>query len=59
MSVVGGSRGEQKSRKHQEGLYSKMELSLYRMFSNTVEFKTYLHMACDAESGLIFKNSWT
>ena len=47
--VVGESIDEWESRKFNEGLDS---LSLYRTFCKALEFKAYLHGACDAGSSL-------
>ena len=49
-SVVGESIDERESRKLKKGL-----LSVYRTFCKAVEFKTYLHGACDAGTRLMFK----
>ena len=38
-----------------EGLNSKVKLSLYRTFSKKVGFKKYLHGVSDAGSRLLFK----
>ena len=46
---------EQESRKFEEGLNSKVKLSLYRTFCKAVEFKVYLHGVCDTGSRLVFK----
>ena len=55
LSVVGESIDEQECRKFKEGLESKVKLSLYRTFCKAVEFKVYLHGACDAGPRLMFK----
>ena len=53
--VVGENIDEQESRKFKEGLDSKVKLSLCRAFCKTVEYKVYLHGACDAGSRLMLK----
>ena len=40
---------------YDEGLNSKVKLSLYRTFSKNVGFKKYLHGVSDAGSRLLFK----
>ena len=56
LSFVGESIDDQESRKFKEELdSSKVKLSLYRTFCKAVEFKAYLHGACDAGSRLMFK----
>ena len=55
LSVVGESIDERESRKFRERLESKVKLFLYRTFCKAVEFKAYLHGACDAGSRLMFK----
>ena len=52
LSIVGESINEPESRKFKEGLDSRIKLSLYRTFCKAVEFKAYLHGACDAGSSL-------
>ena len=36
----------------EEGLNTKVELDIYKRFGKSVEFKKYLHGACDAGSRL-------
>ena len=40
---------------YEDGLSSKVELSLYKTFNKEVGFKKYLHGASDAGSRLLFK----
>ena len=40
---------------YEEGLSSKVKLSLYKTFSKKVGFKKYLHSVSDAGSRLLFK----
>ena len=54
LSVVGESIDERESRKL-EGLDGKVKLSLYRTFCKAIEFKAYLHGACDAGPRLMLK----
>ena len=44
-----------RSKKHVEGLNSKVKLQLYKSFGKEVDFKTYLHRVSDAETRLLFK----
>ena len=53
-SIVEDSINERDIRNFEEGLNSKVKLSLYKTFNNLVEFK-YLHGAGDAGSRLMFK----
>ena len=59
MGVVGElgcSRGRLESSKFEEGLNSKVKLSLYIMtFGKVVEFKKYLRGVGDAGTRLLFK----
>ena len=48
LSVVGESIDWWESRKFKGGLDSKLKLLLYKIFCKAVEFKVYLHGACDA-----------
>ena len=52
LSIVGEER---ETRKFEEGLNSKVKLSLYKTFNKVVEFKEYLHGVSDAASRLMFK----
>ena len=40
---------------YDEGLNSKVKISLYRTFSKKIGFKNYLHGVSDAGSRLLFK----
>ena len=46
---------ERESGKFEEGLNSKVKLSLYRTFGEIVEFKKYLRGVGDAGTRLLFK----
>jgi hypothetical protein len=55
LSIVGESIDERECRLFEEGLNSKVKLSLYRTFNKVIDFKKYLHGVCDAGSRLMFK----
>ena len=55
LSIVGDCINDSKTRKFEEGLNSKVKLSLYKTFNKVVEFKEYLHGVSDAASRLMFK----
>ena len=55
MGVAGEGIDERESSKFEEGLNSKVKLSLYRTFGKVVEFKKYLHGVGDAGTRLLFK----
>ena len=43
------------SRRFEEGLNTKVKLDIYKWFGKSVEFRKYLHGACDEGSRLLFK----
>ena len=53
--VAGEGIDERESGKFEEGLHSKVKLSLYRTFGKIVEFKKYLRGVGDAGTRLLFK----
>ena len=53
--VAGEGIDERESSKFEEGLNSKVKLSLYRTFGKIVEFKKYLRGVGDAGTRLLFK----
>ena len=55
LACVDESVYEEEDRKFEEGLNSKVKLSLYKTFGKKVEFKKYLHGLSDAGSRLLFK----
>ena len=55
MGVAGEGIDERESSKFEEGLNSKVKLSLYRTFGKIVEFKKYLRGVSDAGTRLLFK----
>ena len=55
LSIVGDCVTDRENRKFEEGLNSKVKLSLYKTFNKVVEFKEYLHGVSDAASRLMFK----
>ena len=55
MGVAGEGIDERESSKFEEGLNSKVKLSLYRTFGKVVEFKKYLRGVGDAGTRLLFK----
>ena len=55
MGVAGEGIDERESGKFEEGLDSKVKLSLYRTFGKIVEFKKYLRGVGDAGTRLLFK----
>ena len=55
LACVDESVCERENRKFEEGLNSKVKLSLYKTFGKEVEFKKYLHGLSDAGSRLLFK----
>ena len=63
LGVAGEVIDERESSKFEEGLNSKVKLSLYRTFGKIVEFKKYLRGVGDAGTRLLFKiqvrNAWT
>ena len=55
LGVAGEGIDERESGKFEEGLNSKVKLSLYRTFGKIVEFKKYLRGVGDAGTRLLFK----
>ena len=55
MASVEECISERECKLYDEGLNSKVKLSLYRTFSKNVGFKKYLHGVSDAGSRLLFK----
>ena len=55
-SIVGVCIEERETRKFEDGLNSKVKLSLYKTFNKVVEFKEYLHGVSDAVSRLMFRS---
>ena len=55
LSIVGDCIEERETRKFEDGLNSKVKLSLYKTFNKVVEFKEHLHGVSDAASRLLFK----
>ena len=55
MGVAGEGIDERESGKFEEGLNSKVKLSLYRTFGKIVEFKKYLRGVGDAGTRLLLK----
>ena len=55
LGVAGEGINERESGKFEEGLNSKVKLSLYRTFGKIVEFKKYLRGVGDAGTRLLFK----
>ena len=53
--VAGEGMDERECSKFEEGLNSKVKLSLYRTLGKVVEFKKYLHGFGDAGTRLLFK----
>ena len=53
LAIVGDSIDQKECQKFEEGLDSKVNLTLYKTFGKVVEFKKYLHG--DAGSRLLFK----
>ena len=51
MGVAGEGIDKRECSKFEEGLNSKVKLSLYRTFGKVVEFKTYLRGVSDAGTG--------
>ena len=49
------SISERESKTLEEGLNTKVKLTLYKTFGTTIEFKKYLHGVADAGSRLLFK----
>ena len=43
------------SKRFEEGLNTKVKLTLYKTFGKAIEFKKYLHGVADAGSRLLFK----
>ena len=56
LGVAGEGIDERESGKFEEGLNSKVKLSLYRTFGKIVEFKKYLRGVGDAGTRLLFKS---
>ena len=54
LGVAGEGIDERESGKFEEGLNSKVKLSLYRTFGKIVEFKKYLRGVGDAGTRLLF-----
>ena len=44
-----------RGKRFEEGLNTKVKLTLYKTFGKTIEFKKYLHGVADAGSRLLFK----
>lgn len=55
LALIEESICEREGMKFEEGLNSKVKLTLYRSFGRKVEFKRYLHGVMDAGSRLLFK----
>ena len=55
LGVAGEGIDERESGKFEEGINSKVKLSLYRTFGKIVEFKKYLRGVGDAGTRLLFK----
>ena len=55
LGVAGEGIDERESSKFEEGLNSKVKLSLYRTFGKVVEFKKYLRGVGDAGTRLLLK----
>ena len=55
LGVAGEGIDERESGKFEEGLNSKVKLSLYRTFGKIVEFKKYIRGVGDAGTRLLFK----
>ena len=53
LGVAGEGIDERESRKFEEGLNSKVKLSLYRTFGKVVDFKKYLRGVSDAGTRLL------
>ena len=54
-ALAGESISEWESKRFEEGLNTKVKLTLYKTFGKAIEFKKYLHGAADAGSRLLFK----
>ena len=53
--MAGESISERESKRFEEGLNTKVKLTLYKTFGKAIEFKKYLHGVADAGSRLLFK----
>ena len=54
-ALAGESISERESKRFEEGLNTKVKLTLYKTFGKAIEFKKYLHGVADAGSRLLFK----
>ena len=55
LALAGESISERESKRFEEGLNTKVKLTLYKTFGKAIEFKKYLHGVADAGSRLLFK----
>ena len=54
LALAGESISERESKRFEEGLNTKVKLTLYKTFGKAIEFKKYLHGVADAGSRLLF-----
>ena len=52
LALAGESISERESKRFEEGLNTKVKLTLYKFFGKAIEFKKYLHGVADAGSRL-------
>ena len=52
-ALAGESISERESKRFEEGLNTKVKLTLYKTFGKAIEFKKYLHGVADAGSRLL------
>ena len=55
LALAGESISEREIKRFEEGLNTKVKLTLYKTFGKAIEFKKYLHGVADAGSRLLFK----
>ena len=55
LALARESISERESKRFEEGLHTKVKLTLYKTFGKAIEFKKYLHGVADAGSRLLFK----
>ena len=55
LALAGESISERESKRFEEGLNTKVKLTLYKTFGKAIGFKKYLHGVADAGSRLLFK----